>query len=542
MSTVDPRSELESTGGRNTGSSAMTHREVLEAMSGLLLGMFVAILSSTVVSAALPRIISDLGGGQSSFTWVVTATLLALTVSTPVWGKLADLVDRKLLVQIALVVYTVGSIFAGLSQSTGWLIACRVLQGLGAGGMTALVQVVLSDLVSPRERGRYMGLLGAVMAVGTVAGPLLGGVITDGIGWRWCFYVGVPIAIAAIVVLQRTLHLPARERRDVNIDLPGMFLISAGVSLVLIWVSFAGNQFDWLAWETPVMVLTAVALLVAAVVVERRSREPLVPLDLFARRTVVLAVVASAAVGVAMFGTSVFLSQYMQLARGKSPTESGLLTIPMVLGVMVSSTLFGQIVSRTGRYKRFMMAGTALFTVGLALMGTLDETTSLVELGVFMAIVGFGIGMVMQNLVLVVQNSVAFSEMGAGSALVAFFRSLGGAAGVSALGAVLSSKVTSSITEGLARLGVSGRQMGSGTGQLPDVHTLPGPIRAVVEHGYGTGVGEIFLVAAPLGLIALLAIAFIKEVPLGTTSGVEAALAENAAAEAGTRSPEPVAS
>ena len=214
--------------------SPMSHRDVLEAMSGLLLGMFVAILSSTVVSAALPRIISDLGGGQSSFTWVVTATLLALTVSTPVWGKLADLVDRKLLVQLALVIYTVGSIFAGLSQSTGWLIACRVLQGLGAGGMTALVQVVLSDLVSPRDRGRYMGLLGAVMAVGTVAGPLLGGVITDGIGWRWCFYVGVPIAMAAIVVLQRTLHLPARPRRDVSIDVPGILLISAGVSLLLV--------------------------------------------------------------------------------------------------------------------------------------------------------------------------------------------------------------------------------------------------------------------------------------------------------------------
>jgi EmrB/QacA subfamily drug resistance transporter len=504
-------------------SKSMTHREVLEAMSGLLLGMFVAILSSTVVSAALPRIISDLGGGQSSFTWVVTATLLALTVSTPVWGKLADLIDRKTLVQIALVIYTVGSIFAGLSQSTGWLIACRALQGLGAGGMTALVQVVLSDLVSPRERGRYMGLLGAVMAVGTVAGPLLGGVITDGIGWRWCFYVGVPIAVAAIVVLQRTLHLPERPSRDVHIDLPGMFLISAGVSLLLVWVSFAGNQFDWLAWETPAMLLTAVALLAGAVVVERRSREPLVPLDLFERRTVVLAVIASAAVGVAMFGTSVFLSQYMQLARGKSPTESGLLTIPMVLGVMVSSTVFGQFISRTGRYKKIMLAGTLLMTAGLALMGTVDETTSLVELGVFMALVGLGVGMVMQNVVLVVQNSVGFAQIGAGSALVAFFRSLAGAAGVSVLGAVLSSRVTSTITDGLARLGIHGTPLASGDGALPDVGTLPGPIRHVVEHGYGSGVAEIFLVAAPLGLVAFLAVLLLEEKPLGTLSGVEAA-------------------
>lgn len=526
--------------------AAMSHREVLEAMSGLLLGLFVAILSSTVVSAALPRIITDLGGGQSSYTWVITSTLLALTVSTPVWGKLADLFDRKRLVQSALVIYAVGSILAGLSQSTSWLIACRVLQGVGAGGMTALTQVVLSDLVSPRERGRYMGILGAVMAVGTVAGPLLGGVITDGIGWRWCFYVGVPIAVAAIVVLQRTLHLPERKR-DAHIDIPGVILISSGVSLLLIWISFAGTQFAWLSWQTAVMVLGSIALLTAAVQVEKRSREPLIPLHLFENRTVVLAVIASVAVGVGMFGTSTFLSQYMQIARGKSPTESGLLTIPMVLGVMISSTVFGQVISRTGRYKRFMLVGTGLLTIGLALMGTLDEKTSLVELGLFMAIVGFGIGMVMQNLVLVVQNSVSFREMGAGSALIAFFRSLGGAAGVSALGAVLSSTVTSSITDGLAGLGVKGGGLASGTGQLPDVNTLPGPIRAVVEHGYGTGVGEIFLAAAPMGLIAFIAVALLKEVPLGTMSGVEAASLENrdgdgdGAAQPAGSEPEPVA-
>jgi EmrB/QacA subfamily drug resistance transporter len=517
---------------------AMSHRQVLEAMSGLLLGMFVTILSSTVVSAALPRIITDLRGGQSSFTWVVTSTLLALTVSTPIWGKLADLVDRKLLVQVALSTYVVGSIFAGLSQSTGMLICFRVLQGLGAGGMTALTQVVLSDLVSPRDRGRYMGYLGAVMAVGMVAGPLLGGLITDGFGWRWCFYVGVPFAVAALVVLQKTLHLP-RRRRDAKIDVPGIVLISAGVSALLIWVSFAGNQFDWISVQTLLLVLGGLALLVAAVWVERRSAEPLIPLDLFDHRTVVLAVIASVAVGVAMFGTSVFLSQYMQIARGKSPTLSGLLTIPMVLGIMIASTVIGRVISHTGRYKGWMLLGSVLLTVGLALMGTLDETTSLVELSVFMVLVGMGMGMVMQNLVLVVQNTVPFSEMGSGSALVAFFRSLGGAAGVSVLGAVLSAKVTSSIAAGLAAAGIHAAALSAGTASLPDVHTLPGPIRAIVEHGYGSGVGEIFLLAAPLGLIALVAIALMPEVPLGTTSGVEAALAEDAAATAGTRAPEP---
>src|SRR3954451_14792501 len=227
----------------------MTHRQVLEAMSGLMLGMFVAILSSTVVSTALPRIISDLGGSQSSYTWVVTSTLLALTVSTPVWGKLADLFDRKLLIQTGLGIYIAGSMLAGLSQSTGWLIGCRVIQGLGVGGLTALVQIILSDLVSPRERGRYSGYLGAVFGIGTVAGPLLGGVVTDSFGWRWCFYIGVPFGVAAFVVLQRTLHLP-RRRREVSIDYAGAALIAGGVSSLLIWVSLAGQQFDWVSWQS----------------------------------------------------------------------------------------------------------------------------------------------------------------------------------------------------------------------------------------------------------------------------------------------------
>ena len=254
-------------GGPPEPGQGMTHREVLEAMSGLLLAMFVAILSSTVVTTALPRIIGDLGGSQSAYTWVVTSTLLALTVTTPIWGKLADLFDRKLLVQTGLVLYVGGSILAGLSQSTTWLIACRVLQGIGVGGLTALVQVILSDLVSPRERGRYAGYLGAVFGLGTVAGPLIGGVVTDGLGWRWCFYIGVPFAIAAFVVLQRTLHLP-RRRREAKIDYLGATLIAGGVSALLIWVSLAGQQYDWVSWQTAALVALGIVLSSAAVVVD----------------------------------------------------------------------------------------------------------------------------------------------------------------------------------------------------------------------------------------------------------------------------------
>jgi EmrB/QacA subfamily drug resistance transporter len=497
----------------------MSHREVLEAMSGLLLAMFVAILSSTVVTTALPRIIGDLGGSQSSYTWVVTSTLLALTVTTPIWGKLSDLFDRKLLVQTGLVLYVGGSILAGLSPSTSWLISCRVLQGIGVGGLTALVQVIFSDLVSPRERGRYTGYLGAVFGLGTVAGPLIGGVLTDGLGWRWCFYIGVPFALAAFVVLQRTLHLP-RRRASVRIDYAGATLIAGGVSALLIWVSLAGQNFDWISWQTAALVALGLGLCAAAVLVERHAAEPLVPLRLFSDRSVVLAVIASVAVGIAMFGTTVFLSQYMQIARGKSPTESGLLSIPMVVGLFLASTIIGRLVTRTGVYKRWMLLGATLLTIGLALMGTVDETSSLLELAVFMALVGAGVGMLMQNLVLIVQNTVRFEDIGAGSSLIAFFRSLGGAIGVSVLGALLATHARDDIVAGLA--GHAGALSGSAD-QVPDVHALPPAVAHVVEHAYGTGIGEIFLLAAPLGLVALIAVALLREVPLGGKSGIDIA-------------------
>jgi EmrB/QacA subfamily drug resistance transporter len=517
---------MSATATAGTTGGSMSHREVLEALSGLLLGLLVTILSSTVVTTSLPRIIADLGGGQSAFTWVVTSTLLALTASTPIWGKLADLVDRKLLVQVALVVFVVGSALAGLSRSSGELIAFRVLQGLGAGGLTALSQVIMADLVSPRERGRYAGYLGAVMAVGMVGGPLLGGVITDSaLGWRWTFYVGVPFAVLALVVLQRTLHLPPR-RREVSVDYLGAALIAAGVSTLLIWLSLAGHEFAWGSPWTAVLVPAALLLLVLAVWAESRAREPILPLHLFTDRTLVLSVVASTAVGVAMFGTSVFLSQYMQLSRGMSPTASGLLTLPMVVGLLVASIGIGQVVSRTGRYKRWMVLGTVLLTGGLALMGTVRYDTSFVALGLFMALLGLGVGMLMQNLVLVVQNTVRLQDMGAASAAVAFFRSLGGAVGVAALGALLAARVTSLVTEGLAERRIPAGGTG---GQIPDLATLPVPVRTVVESAYGEGVADIFLAAAPLGLVALVAVLLLREVPLGTRSGIELARQDSAA-------------
>ncbi|MFI1588914.1 MFS transporter [Streptomyces halstedii] len=501
----------------------MTHRQIMEALTGLLLGMFVAILSSTVVSNALPEIISDLGGGQSAYTWVVTASLLAMTATTPLWGKLADLFSKKLLVQIALIIYVAGSIVAGLSTSSGMLIICRVVQGVGVGGLSALAQIVMAAMISPRERGRYSGYLGAVFAVATVGGPLLGGVITDTswMGWRWCFYVGVPFAVIALIVLQKTLKLPV-VKREVKVDWWGAFFISAAVSLLLLWVTFAGDKYDWMSWQTVVMVAGAALLALIFVLVESRASEPIIPLRLFRNRTITLASAASLFVGIGMFAGTVFFSQYFQLARGKSPTMSGVMTIPMIAGLFLSSTLSGQIITKTGRWKAWLVSGGFLLTAGLGMLGTIRYDTEYWHIAVFMFVMGLGIGMMMQNLVLATQNQVAPADLGAASSVVTFFRSLGGAIGVSALGAVLGNRVTQYVKDGLADLGPEGAAFGhggTGGGGIPDLDKLPAPFRTVMEAAYGHGVADVFLYAAPAALLAFLLTLFIKEVALRTSAG-----------------------
>jgi EmrB/QacA subfamily drug resistance transporter len=498
-------------------SGQMTHREVLEALSGLLLAMFVAMLSSTVVTNALPRIVTDLEGSQTGYTWVVVATLLTMTASTPIWGKLADLFSKKLLVQSALVIYGVGSLIAGFAPSMEVLIGARAVQGLGVGGLTALVQVVIASMVSPRERGRYSGYIGATFALATVSGPLIGGLIVDapGLGWRWCFFLGLPVALLAFLVLQKTLHLPV-VRREVHVDYLGATLLMSGVSVLLVWVSLAGNQFAWGSGTSVALVLVGLAIVASALYVEARvAIEPIIPLRLFRDRTTSLATAASVLTGLAMFGSTVYLSQYFQLARGMSPTEAGLMSVAMVGGLLVSSIISGRIITATGRWKRFLVSGSAMVVIGLSLLATIDEATPLALVGAFMAVLGLGLGMTMQNLVLSVQNNVAQSDLGAASSIVAFFRSMGGSIGVAALGAVLSHQVADGVREGLARLGIDGG--GHSTGAIPDLATLPAPIRAVFEHAFGEATGHIFLVAAPFAVLALVCVVFIKEVPLRTT-------------------------
>ncbi|MFG2121627.1 MFS transporter [Streptomyces sp. NPDC048710] len=527
-------------GGGSQGASGhapMSHRQIMEALSGLLLGMFAAILSSTIVSNALPEIIQDLGGGQSAYTWVVTAALLAMTASTPLWGKLADLVSKKALVQIALVIYIAGSIVAGLAQNPGMLIGARVIQGLGAGGLTALAQIIMAAMISPRERGRYSGYLGATFAVATVGGPLVGGVITDAdwLGWRYCLFVGIPFALIALLVLQKTLHLPETKRK-VKVDWVGAFFITAAVSLLLVWVTFADDKYDWLSWQTYTMVGGALLLALIFLFIETKASEPIIPLRLFKNRTIALASVASLFVGIAMFAGTVFFSQYFQLARDKSPTMSGVMTIPMIAGLFVSSTVSGQVITKTGKWKAWLVTGGVLLTAGLGLLGTMRYDTDYWKIAIFMAVMGLGIGMMMQNLVLSTQNQVAPHELGAASSVVTFFRSLGGAVGVSALGSVMSTRITHYAKDTIGQLSPKEQlaaAKASGSGQLPDMDLLPTHIRAWLEGAYGHGIADIFLYVAPIAFLAFLVTLFIKEVPLRTTGALaQAAEADKAEAPA----------
>lgn len=518
-----------------TEKPPMTHRQVLEALSGLLLGMFVSMLASTVVSSSLPVIIHDLDGDQATYTWVVTATLLTTAISTPVWGKLADLYNRKLLFQLAIIIFVLASASAGFAQDSSMLIASRFVQGIGAGGLAALSQVLMADIISPRERGRYMGLFGAVMAVATVGGPLLGGVITDAWGWRWNFFVALPVAVAALIIVQKTLHLTRSSRRRVSIDYVGIVLLAVASSLILIWVTNAGTSTDggfwsvsnnaWWSFTTVWMAGGALLCAILFVIVEMRAKEPLVPLSMFRDRTFTLSVIASIATGIAMFGASVYLSQYMQLARGATPTEAGLMTIPMIAGLLVASVVVGGLISRFGRWKSYLIAGAVFLIAGSYLLSTIEYDTNFALVSVYMFLLGAGVGTTMQNLVLVVQNTCKPSEIGVASSGVTFFRSLGGTIGVSVMGAALAARVIDlmgaakdDLAAALAGLGDKASywadQLQSGT--LPAVSQMPEALRVIIEDIYAQGISHSFLITVPFAVATLLAIVFLPNKPLTT--------------------------
>ncbi|MET7459044.1 MDR family MFS transporter [Nonomuraea sp. NPDC005501] len=501
-----------------------THREILKVMSGLMLAMLTSMISTSVVGTALPTIVGELGG-QDQYSWVASATMLTMTVSTPLWGKLSDIFGRKLLFQIALGLFVAASLVAGLSQDMGQLIAARAVQGVGVGGLSALAQVILGDIVSPRERGRYSGYMGAVFGISTVAGPLLGGFIVDAdwLGWRWCFYVVVPFAVVAFVVIQRTLKLP-RIKRDTTIDIWGATTITGSATALMLLLTLGGQEFEWNSPWTYLLGAASVLMLALAVLAERTARTPILPPRLFRNRTFVLTSAASLFVGMAMFGAMIYLPQYLQIVKGLSPANSGLMTLPMVLSLFVSGVVSGRIVTRTGKWKIFPVVGLLIVAVGQFLLSRLHVDSSQWLIGIDVAVLGLGLGLSMQMLILAAQNGSEPRDMASTTSGVSFFRSLGGAVGVAAFGAILLNRLKDEMTGLLAARHVKvpgGASMSLGS---PDeIQHLPEPIRGIVLESFTRGLETVFLVGVPITLLGFVAVVFLKELPLRGASSAPAA-------------------
>ena len=498
------------------GGTGASHQEVMRALTGILSVFFMAMVTLTIIGTALPVIMADLGGDQTSLSWTVTGTLLANAATTPVWGKLADLFDKKKLLQLSIVIFVLGSAMAGLAPTIEFLILARVVQGVAMGGIMALAMTIMGTIIPPRERGRYAGYMGAVMAVATSAGPLLGGLIVDLFGWRWVFLIPAPLAVLAAVLVHRTLHIPPQAPRKVSIDWLGIALLIVSASALLLWVYLAGQpgMFEWVSATSAALVATALVGSVLFVLVEQRAAEPVLPIRVVTERTTALAILAAIATGAAMFASTTYLGQYFQLGQGFSPTMAGMLMLPQVFGSLVGATVAGQLITRYGRWKIILVVAAVLMSTGLFLAATLTHDTALWAVSVFIFLVGLGIGALNQNLVLAVQNTVGLKDMGAASSSVAFFRTMGGAVAVAVFGALMSSHLARQLAESTRARGGDPAAVDSST---MDLESLPASVEGVVREAYGTGTGLVFLVAAVASLVTLLAVLLIKEVPLRRT-------------------------
>lgn len=483
---------------------------VLVSIGALLLGMLLAALDQTIVSTALPTIVSDLGG-MDHLSWVVTAYLLAATAATPLWGKLGDQYGRKRLFQTAIVIFLVGSALCGAAQDMTQLIVFRAVQGLGGGGLMVLSMAVVGDLVPPRERGRYQGLFGAVFGATSVLGPLLGGLFTQHASWRWVFYVNLPVGVVALAVIAAVLRIPRRTQRHV-IDYLGTFLIAAVATCLVLVASLGGTTWGWGSGQIVALAVLGVVLAVAFVAVERRAAEPVLPLKLFRLRTFTLAAVISFVVGFAMFGAMTYLPTFLQVVQGISPTMSGVHMLPMVLGLLLASTASGQIVSRTGRWKVFPIAGTGVTTLGLLLLHQLDEHSSTAELSGFFFVFGLGLGLVMQVLVLIVQNAVPYEDLGVATSGATFFRSIGASFGVAVFGTVFASRLGDQLTDALRGTPLPpGVSVGALEADPRGIAALPPGLRPPALHAYSVAITDVFLYAAPVALLGFVLAWFLKE-------------------------------
>ncbi|WP_238017347.1 MDR family MFS transporter [Dactylosporangium sp. AC04546] len=502
----------------------MSDKTIRVVLPGLLMAMLLAMLDNVIVGTAMPRIVGELGG-VDHLSWVVTAYVLGTTVSTPIWGKLGDLYGRKTVFLTSIVLFLAGSALCGVAQNMPELIGFRAFQGLGAGGLMVGAMSVLGDLVPPRERGKYQGQFAAVMAVAMVGGPLVGGFITDHANWRWAFFVNLPLGGAALALLALRLDLPKR-RTEHRIDWVGASLLSVGVTSLVLITTWGGNQYPWASVEILGLAVLAVATLAAFVLVERRHPEPILPLSIFANRNFTMIAGIGFLVGFAMFGAITFLPLYQQIVQGASATNSGLLLLPMMAGLLVTSLVVGRVITKTGRYRAFPIIGGVVMVAAMVLLAQLDSDTSKVMSGVYMTVLGLGMGCLMQTSMLIAQNSVELKDLGVASSTATFARSIGGAFGVAAFGAVFNHRLHDVLGERLGSQAADQLASGSG-GATIDPSTLaqlPAPVRSAVVDAISSGVSSVFLwsIAAAV-LIPVLAL-FIREVALRGSEAPERTL------------------
>jgi EmrB/QacA subfamily drug resistance transporter len=499
-------------------------REIYAVMSGLMIAMLLAMLDNLIVGTAMPTIVGDLGGLEH-LSWVVTAYALTTAVSTPVWAKLGDLYGRKGIFMASIVVFLVGSALSGLSQNMMELIVFRAIQGIGAGGLMVGATAIVGDLVPPRDRGRYQGLMAAVMPLAFIGGPLLGGFLTDNLSWRWAFYINLPLGVVALIVVWFTMHLP-RVRREAKIDWLGAGTLAVAISALTLLTSWGGSQYPWGSWQIVGLGVLTVVGTALFVRIERRVSEPILSLELFRNRNFSAATVVSFLTGFAMFGAVTYLPQYQQIVQGASATSSGLLLLPLMGGMLVTSLLSGQLVSRTGRYKVVIITGSLLMAAGLGLLSLMGLATTQLTTSLFMVVLGVGMGLLMQTTMLVMQNSVAQRDIGASSGASTLFRTVGGSLGVSLLGVFYTTRLTATLSD---RLGTAGGEQITG-GQITPAMLggLPAAVRDAYQAAVASGTTTAFMWAGIVGLVAVLAALVIREVPLrgsapeaaGTMEGV----------------------
>ncbi|MFE9673076.1 DHA2 family efflux MFS transporter permease subunit [Streptomyces sp. NPDC006259] len=498
-----------------TGDPRQEHvpGNVLVSIGALLLGMLLAALDQTIVSTALPTIVSELGG-MEHLSWVVTAYLLASTAATPLWGKLGDQYGRKRLFQIAIVIFLIGSALCGMAQNMPQLIGFRALQGLGGGGLMVLSMAIVGDIVPPRERGRYQGLFGAVFGATSVLGPLLGGLFTEHLSWRWVFYVNLPIGVVALAVIAAVLRIPRKSTKHV-IDYLGTLLIASVATCLVLVASLGGTTWGWGSPQIIGLAVLGVVLAFAFVAVEHRAAEPVLPLKLFRIRTFTLSAVISFIVGFAMFGAMTYLPTFLQVVQGVSPTLSGVHMLPMVAGLLLASTASGQIVSRTGRWKVFPVTGTAVTAVGLLLLHQLDEHSSTALMSTFFFVFGLGLGLVMQVLVLIVQNAVSYEDLGVATSGATFFRSIGASFGVAIFGTVFTNRLGDKLADAFRGVDLpSAVSLDALEADPRVIGDLPAALRPPVLHAYASSITDVFLYAAPVAVLGFLLAWFLKEDPL----------------------------